>query len=139
MLEDVDRMFEGSGPSGFGFARGWSPAIETVERDGRFVLRADLPGLSPDDVRIEVRDDVVVLDGERRSEVEVEEQGRWRSERAYGRFSRAIPLPEGADPEKAEAKFENGVLEVSFPMRDDSSRRRRIEIQGGSKSGSPVH
>lgn len=132
-------MFEGFGPAASGMARGWTPAIETLERNGRFVLRAELPGLSPDDVHVEVQDDAVVIEGERKSELEVEEQGRWRSERAYGRFSRTIPLPENADPEKAEAKFENGVLEVSFPMREDSSRRRRIEIQGSSKSSPSVH
>jgi len=148
MLEDMDRMFEGfgnvrggAGGGTAGLERGpaaslaqvWSPAIDIVERDGRLVVRADLPGMSADDVRIEIRDDALVLEGERRSEIEVEEEGVYRSERVYGRFSRVIPLPDGADLDKASARFENGVLEVEIPLREDA-RRRRIEIQGGSAS-----
>jgi HSP20 family protein len=149
MLEDMDRMFEGfgarGGPNagpvsglergmGGGLAQVWSPAIDIVERKGRFVVRADLPGLSPNDVRIEVREDSLVLEGERRSEIEVEEEGGvYRSERVYGRFSRVIPLPDVADVEKASARFENGVLEIEVPLREEATRRRRIEIQGGSK------
>ena len=139
MLEDMDRMFEefGSarieGSTTTGFAPIWSPAIDVMERDGRFVVRADIPGLSPDDIRLEVRDGTLVLEGERRQELEVEgKEGVYRSERMYGRFSRVIPLPDAADLEKAAARFENGVLEVEIPMREDA-QRRRIEIQGGSK------
>jgi len=147
MLEDMDRMFEGFGNvrgavgGTAGLERGaagslaqvWSPAIDIVERDGRLVVRADLPGMSADDVRIEIRDDALVLEGERRSEIEVEEEGVYRSERVYGRFSRLIPLPDGADLDKASARFENGVLEIEIPLREDAPRRR-IEIQGGSAS-----
>jgi HSP20 family protein len=146
MLEDMDRMFEGFGnvrggagsgtaglERGASLAQVWSPAIDIVERDGRLVVRADLPGMSADDVRIEIRDDALVLEGERRSEIEVEEEGVYRSERVYGRFSRVIPLPDGADLDKASARFENGVLEIEIPLREDA-RRRRIEIQGGSAS-----
>ena len=147
MLEDMDRMFEGFGNvrgavgGTAGLERGavgslaqvWSPAIDIVERGGRLVVRADLPGMSADYVRIEIRDDALVLEGERRSEIEVEEEGVYRSERVYGRFSRLIPLPDGADLDKASARFENGVLEIEIPLREDAPRRR-IEIQGGSAS-----
>jgi HSP20 family protein len=145
MLEDMDRMFEGFGTGRGGgtgglergptasLAQAWSPAIDIVERNGRLVVRADLPGMSADDVRIEIRDDALVLEGERRSEIEVEEEGVYRSERVYGRLSRVIPLPDGADLDKASARFENGVLEIEIPLREDA-RRRRIEIQGGSAS-----
>jgi len=148
MLEDMDRMFEGfgnvrggAGGGTAGLERGpvaslaqvWSPAIDIVERDGRLLVRADLPGMSADDVCIEIRDDALVLEGERRSGIEVEEEGVYRSERVYGRFARAIPLPDGADLDKASARFENGVLEIEIPLREDA-RRRRIEIQGGSAS-----
>jgi HSP20 family protein len=144
VMEDMDRMFEdfGSGRalSGGQAQRGgalapiWTPAIEVFERDGALVVRADLPGMSPDDVRIEVADDALTIEGERRQEIEVEEEGVYRSERVYGRFSRTIPVPDGADVERAQARFENGVLEVSIPLAEDQSRRRRIEIQGGSRS-----
>jgi len=140
MLEDMDRMFEGLGSARLegsttgGFAPIWSPAIDVIEREGRFVVRADVPGLSPDDIRLEIRDGALVLEGERRKEIEVEgKEGVYRSERMYGRFSRVIPLPEAADLDKAAARFENGVLEIEIPLRQDA-QRRRIEIQGSSKS-----
>jgi len=139
MLEDMDRMFEGLGSARLegstpgGFAPIWSPAIDVFERDGRFVVRADIPGLSPDDIRLEVRDGALVLEGERRQEIEVEgEEGVYRSERMYGRFSRVIPLPEAADVDKVVARFENGVLEIEIPLRE-GAQRRRIEIQSSSK------
>ena len=141
MLEDMDRMFEGLGSARTGsegstartFAPVWAPAIDVIERDGRLIVRADIPGLSPEDIRLEVRDGALALEGERRQEIEVEgEEGVYRSERVYGRFSRLIPLPEAADLDKAAARFENGVLEVEIPLREDA-QRRRIEIQSRSK------
>jgi len=144
MMEDLDRMFED-----FGSARGsggnlsslgdrgglgmdWSPPVEMFERDGQLVIRADLPGLSPDDVRIEVSDDALVIEGERRSEIEVEDEGGvYRSERTYGRFSRAIALPDEVDASQAQARFDNGVLEIVLPL-PEQSQRRRIPIQGAS-------
>ena len=106
-----------------------------IDRYVTAAMTYKLPGLSREDVRIEARDDALLLEGERKSEMEVEEQGGiYRSERTYGRFSREIPLPEAADIEKAQARFENGVLEIEVPLREEASRRRRIEIQGSSKS-----
>jgi len=139
LMEDMDRMFEGLGSSRLegsttaGFAPIWSPAIDVFERDGRLVVRADVPGLSPDDIRLEVRNGALVLEGERKQEMEVEsDEGVYRSERMHGRFSRVIALPESADLDKASARFENGVLEIEIPLREDA-QRRRIEIQGSSK------
>jgi HSP20 family protein len=168
MMEDFDRVFEE-----FGFGRGlggglpvagargalergglamdWSPAVEMFERDGQLVIRADLPGLSPDDVRLEITDEgSLAIQGERRSEMEAEEEGGvYRSERTYGRFSRVIALPEGVDADRAQARFDNGVLEISLPL-PQQSQRRRIQIQGqgqgasgsaqeGSSRTGPVH
>lgn len=136
MLEDMDLMFEGFGGGrlerGAFAAASWLPAIDVLERDGKLLVRADVPGLSPEDVRLEVRDGQLVLEGERKQEREVEGEGVYRSERTHGRFSRVISLPEGADVEQAQARFENGVLEVEVPLRKEA-QRRRIEIQGGSK------
>src|SRR5438132_1437321 len=99
VLEDMDRMFEGlgsarpglEGSTTGGFPPIWSPAIDVVEREGRFVVRADVPGLSPDDIRLEIRDGTLGSEGERRQEIEVEgKEGVYRSERMYGRFSRRL-------------------------------------------------
>jgi HSP20 family protein len=143
LMEDMDRMFDafGSGRglaprsrSQRGFASVWAPAIEAFEKDGRFVVRADLPGLSPEDVRIEASDDAITISGERRSETEGEEGGVYRSERSYGRFSRTVSLPEGAKLDDARARFENGVLEIALPVTQEETKRRRIEIEGSSRS-----
>ncbi len=145
VAEDMDRMFES-----FGFGRGrfaprfwselperfaepelvaWAPEIEAFEREGQFVVRADLPGLKKEDVRVDVTENALILEGERRQEHEERKEGFYRSERSYGRFSRAIPLPEGVDTEDVKAQFKDGVLEVRLraPKRP-AQRRRQIEV-----------
>lgn len=90
----------------------WSPQVEVFERGGKLHVCADLPGLSKDDVKVEVLDDNLTIEGERKSEHR-DERGGW-SERSYGRFFRSIPLPEGIKAENAKASFENGVLDITF-------------------------
>src|SRR5919202_1536855 len=92
--------------------RRWMPAMDLVETDDHFVLRADLPGLSEEDVKIEVEDDVLTISGERRSEHETKKEGYHRVERAFGSFSRSLTLPNGVDAGAVEAAFDKGVLEV---------------------------
>jgi HSP20 family protein len=98
------------------------------------VVRADLPGLKREDVNIEVRDDELILSGERRSEHEESEGGYYRSERSYGSFYRSIPLPEGVDADTAKARFDNGVLEITMQAPQPSGRARRIQIEEGART-----
>jgi HSP20 family protein len=95
--------------------RRWMPAMDLVESGDHYVLTADLPGLSSDDVNIDVQDRVLTISGERKSKSETTKDGFRRVERAYGSFKRSVTLPEGVDAEAVEATFENGVLEVSIP------------------------
>jgi HSP20 family protein len=148
MMDDLDRLFEEFGFQGGEASMGrremqrrsagreafWAPDVDVLEREGKLVVRADLPGLSKDDVRVEVQDGALVIEGERRQEREVERSGTYRAERIYGAFSRVIPLPEGVDPDTAEAHFENGVLEVSLRMSEEKARGKRIEIQEGKQA-----
>lgn len=136
--EEMDRLF-----GEFGFGRGWltpgtersareglwAPQIEMFERDGELVVRADLPGLTKDDVSVEVNDDGITIEGERRTEQEENAPGFYRSERSYGKFYRLLPLPDGVDAENANASFRNGVLEITMkaPKRTES-KPRRLEI-----------
>ena len=107
----------------------WTPQIETFQRGNEFVVRADLPGLSKDDVKVDVTDDSVTLQGERREEHEEDREGYYRSERTYGSFYRVVPLPDGAITDSAKAQFNNGVLEIVLQAPPkEVSRGRRLEI-----------
>jgi HSP20 family protein len=148
MNDEMDRMFGGFGfapwPSGRGESWAFSPPIEVYEDKGKLTVRAELPGLSKDDLKVEVTDEGLVISGERRNEDEQRGEGFYRSERSYGRFQRVIPLPDDVtDVDAAQAKFENGVLEVSLPV-PENRRRRQIPVQasgsgaeatGGTKTG----
>jgi HSP20 family protein len=108
----------------------WSPKIDVLEREGQFVVRADLPGMSKEDVKVEVTDDLVTIHRERKQEKKEERKGYCYSECSYGSFYRAIPLPEGADPSKATAEFRKGVLEVTVPATTPPEQKaRRLEVQ----------
>jgi HSP20 family protein len=134
--DEMDRTFSrffGKGTEEGGM---WSPAIEVAEHDGKLQVHADLPGLKPEDVKVEVTDDALVIQGERKFEHEDKKEGMYRSERRYGQFYREIPLPEGTNPEQAKAEFKDGVLEVDLPLPEKKSNRRTIPIQGGA-SASP--
>jgi HSP20 family molecular chaperone IbpA len=126
------RFFGQTGQS----SRLFSPQIETLQRGDQFVVRADLPGLDREDVSIDITDDSVIIQGERREERTDDREGYYRTERSYGSFYRVVPLPEGAITENAKANFNNGVLEITIqvPPRE-VSRRRRIEIGGASARG----
>ena len=134
MTEEMDRVIQEFGlERDSGNRAGWSPAIEVTERDGQYNVRAELPGLSPDDVRVEVVNDALVIQGERKVEHEEKDGGVQRTERQYGFFYRSIPLPEGADTEHANAKFQNGMLEVTVPVPQQKENRRPIRIEGQTK------
>jgi len=140
--EEMDQWFaqQGLGRGGHSMAAGgglFAPAVEVCEREGTFVVRADLPGLTKDDVRVEVTDTALVLEGERRSEHDDQQGGVVHSERHYGMFRRQIPLPDGVNAEQATATFKDGVLEVTMPAPPRQARGRRIDIQGALESPSP--
>jgi HSP20 family protein len=137
--EEMDRFLGGSW-AGFGGGEtgAWSPAVEVSERAGKMIVSAELPGLNKDDVKVEVTDEAVVIQGERKREHEEHRGGYHRSERSYGSFYRAIPLPEGAKAEEARAQFNNGVLEVSIPVPEEKRRGREIPIEAGSGERKPI-
>jgi HSP20 family protein len=110
-----DAFFQGRGNGRANGLQRWIPPMDLTERGDEYVLRADLPGLTSEDVDIEVKDDVLTISGERRSEHEDKGEGFHRIERSFGRFSRSLDLPAGIDPESVSAHFDNGVLEVRVP------------------------
>jgi HSP20 family protein len=108
-------------------ARRWIPAMDLVETGEHFVLKADLPGVTEGDVKIEVEDNVLTVGGERKAELEEKHEGYYRLERATGAFSRSLTLPEGIDPAAVTASFDNGVLEVRIP-KPVQTKPRRVQI-----------
>jgi HSP20 family protein len=127
-----DRFFEGRVANGT--ARRWIPAMDLVETDDSLVLRGDLPGMTEDDVDIEIKDNVLTVSGERKSESEEKGEGFHRVERAFGTFSRSLTLPHGIDAERVGAKFENGVLEVQIP-KPAEAKPTRVQIGKGTVEG----
>lgn len=107
---------------------GWVPQIEVLQKNGQFMVRVDLPGLTKDDVKVEVTDELLTLSGERKEEKEEKGEGFYRSERSYGSFYRQLPLPEGAKTENATATFQNGVLEITIPAPQAEPSTRKVEI-----------
>ena len=137
---DMERMFEGFG--GFNFPTffkkelenaEWAPQIEVLHNKEQFMVRADLPGLTKDDVKVEATDDMLSISGERKEEKEEKREGFYRSERSYGSFYRKIPLPEGAKTENAAATFHNGVLEITMPAQKAEMPTRKLEIKEPAK------
>jgi HSP20 family protein len=130
--EEMDRML-GTGPRTEAMGAFWSPAIEVRETDGKLLLNAELPGLKKDDVKVHIDGDTLVVEGERKQEKEEKREGYYHSERSYGKFYRSIPLPEGAQTDQASAQFNNGVLEVTLPVRESKQKRQEIPVQEGAK------
>jgi len=132
LQNEMNRLFNTvfDTPVANGGNRRWVPAMDLVETAEDFVLRADLPGMTQDGVKIEVEDNVLTVSGERKAEHEAREEGFYRLERAFGGFSRSLTLPKGVNAEAVRASFNNGVLEVHIP-KPEESKPRRIEISVG--------
>lgn len=149
LADEMDRLFEDFGFESHGFwpqvwNRGrelaghrdgptladWTPRIESFERAGHFVVRVELPGMTPEDVKIETGKDRITLRGERKREKHEEREGYYYGECRYGAFYRDIPLPEGVDTSKATAELRKGVLEVVMPRKAaPEAEARRLEIR----------
>lgn len=133
--DEMDRTFARAFGRETDGGRGvWSPAIEVAEHDGQLRVRADLPGLKPEDVKVEVGENAVIIQGERKNEHEEIKGGVYRCERSYGQFHREIPLPEGTKSDQAKAQFKDGVLEINIPIPEQSSNRRTIPIESASSA-----
>jgi len=141
--EDMERLFDdfqgvraGSffGREFFPFTKefehvDWVPKVEVLRHNGDLTVRADLPGLKKDDVKVELTDEALNISGERKEEKEERREGYYRTERSYGSFYRCIPLPEGFNADSANAEFRDGVLEVTMKMPKGETHGRLLEIK----------
>jgi len=112
----LDEMVDGS-------ARSWTPAIDVMRDNGNLVIRADIPGVKPEDVKVEVEDDVLTVSGEHEERKEEKDKHYVRRERRYGSFQRSMVLPPGVDPDKIDAKTHDGVLEVTVPLPKEAKKK----------------
>jgi HSP20 family protein len=120
LREEMDRMFEAVPAVRFPHAA-WRempfvPALEIEEKENKLFVKADLPGMKKEEVKVEVAAEGITITGERKEEKEEKKAGYFRTERLYGRFERFVPLPDGAVLDKAVAEFKDGVLTVMVPL-----------------------
>jgi HSP20 family protein len=128
---DTPTAGSGNGPA----LRRWVPAMDLIETQTDFVLKADLPGMSESDVNIELEDNVLTISGERKAEHEERKAGYYRVERSFGAFRRSLTLPEGVDPDSVKATFADGVLEVTVP-KPAQQVPRKVQISVGGAAAS---
>ena len=113
------------GPAGnFGIPE---PAVDLYEEKDEIVVKAELPGMSKDDIQVNVTDNVLTIRGEKRQDEEKKAKDYYRSERVYGAFLRSLALPTEVNPEKVQATFKNGVLEVRLP-KSEAAKKKEIKI-----------
>lgn len=110
-----------------GANQAWTPAIDVERHNGDLVLRADIPGIKPEDVKIEVEDDVLTVSGEHEEHKEDKDKDFVRRERRFGSFYRSMALPAGVDAKKIKAKTKDGVLEVTIPL-PKAAKKETVEI-----------
>ena len=110
-----------------------APQINVSETANEIRVTAELPGITENDIQIDLNDDILVIRGEKKFEREDEKENFHFVERSYGTFQRALQLPMAVDPEKVQANFENGVLTVTLPKTAQQERSRRIRVQTGGR------
>jgi HSP20 family protein len=131
LRDAMDRLLEESlvRPLGFPGETDQIPAIDLVEKEDVYVVKAAVPGVHSDDLEITTTGNTLIIKGETREEKEEEEEGRYiYRERSYGAFSRSITLPEDINADEAEAEFEDGILKLTLP-KAESAKRKSIKIQ----------
>jgi HSP20 family protein len=138
MQDEMNRVFSQAGSGGLSQRDdiAWVPAIEVAEKDGNLIVSAELPGLTDQDVTVEINNDVLIIRGEREVEKEDTSGEIRRTERRYGAFYRAIQLPEGAQADQASAEFRDGVLRITVPVQQAQSSTREIPVQTTSAQSS---
>jgi HSP20 family protein len=108
----------------------WAPPVDLAYRDGNLEVSVELPGVNDADIQVQINDDVLVIQGERRVERDENDGGIRRIERQYGQFYRAIALPDGADVERATAESQNGVLRIRIPIAQSQMRQIPVQASG---------
>jgi HSP20 family protein len=124
----------GFGTMGTGLARrmeAWTPTVDVVEQEGAYLIKAELPGIKPEEIDVNVTNNVLTLQGQRKEEKEEEEQGYRHMERMVGTFRRSFTLPQGTKLDEIEASAEDGVLTVKIP-KVAVEAPKKVSVKSGS-------
>jgi HSP20 family protein len=142
-LNEMERMFEEAvhrpffgfnwrpfhALQGAGSYSDFSPAVDIFDEGNHIVVKSELPGMTKNDINIEVMGNTLCISGEKKSELKVDQTGYFRAERSFGQFRRNLTLPEGIDYRKVKANFKDGILEVRIPKSENKESARRIPIE----------
>lgn len=129
LRDQINQMFEPEWGLG-DFMGGWNPAVDVMEDQDKLTVKAEMPGFKREDMNVSVHENNLILSGERKCEDEQNENGYYRSERFYGKFHRAVPLPFSVDASKVEARYRDGVLTVTLP-KSEQAKAKQIEVAAG--------
>ncbi|MCS7229148.1 MAG: Hsp20/alpha crystallin family protein [Candidatus Kryptonium sp.] len=108
----------------------WSPRVDISETDDEYIVRAEIPGVNKDDIKITIKENMLTISGEKKQEKETKNENFHRIERVYGSFSRSFTLPSAVKVDKVEAKFKDGVLTIKLPKVEEA-KAKEIEIKVG--------
>ncbi len=118
--------------------KAWTPAVDIQRCNGDLVVKAELPGLKKEEVKVTTTDNALIIEGERKREHKEDHEGYHRYERSYGNFYRAIPLPEGAKADQAKAELTEGVLKISIPVPETKKNVHEVKVEAGAPEKKPV-
>jgi HSP20 family protein len=106
---------------------GWNPVVDIYDNEDNIVIKVELPGVSKEDIEIDIKDRVLTLKGERSADNEAKEDDYYRRERTYGRFERSFTLPANVDPDKIKADYNDGVLKIEVP-KPENQKPKQITV-----------
>ena len=129
MRDDMDHLFDAFfGRQTQGLEDLWKPAVDIEENNGNLLVKAEIPGMNKEDIKVSVKDDMLTISGERKRENETKEKTFHRIERCYGQFRRMIRLPAEVDADNVKATYKDGVLHVTMP-KPESTKPKQIEVE----------
>jgi Molecular chaperone (small heat shock protein) len=142
LQDEMTRLFTGVTPAGYNREEmmhgAWNPSVDIYEEKDNLVLEAELPGMNRDDFELSIENNVITLRGERKFEKNADGDNYHRVERSYGSFTRSFTLPQNVTAEGAKAEFNNGVLHVTLPKREET-KAKKIEITGGDTAPKTIY
>ncbi len=128
LRDTLNRLFDYPELGGTDLFEGWQPAVDVDEDKDNFIVKAEMPGMKPEDIGVSIHQNTLVVSGERKREEERKDGGIYRSERYFGKFQRSIPLPHAVDAQKIEARYRDGVLTVKLP-KTEQGKTKQIEVK----------